>query len=94
MREGISNLFCKSLLTQPKRANVQLAVTNSVLFLSQSGPYHQDVNMAISEAAEYFSNLHTANRSQVVVFDIDETALSNLPVSIPNQQLTVALLTI
>lgn len=50
--------------------------------LFQSGPYHQDVNMAISEAAEYFSNLHTANRSQVIVFDIDETALSNLPVSV------------
>lgn len=47
----------------------------------QSGPYHEDVNLAISQAAEYFSNLHTANRSQLIVFDIDETALSNLPVT-------------
>ena len=47
----------------------------------QAGPYRQDVNLAISAAAEYFSTIHSANQTQVVVFDIDETALSNLPVS-------------
>ena len=91
MREGIPNLFCKSVLAYLKLANADSCHEFSAV-PSQSGAYHQDVNMAISEAAEYFSNLHTANRSQVVVFDIDETALSNLPVSTLHQELMDALL--
>lgn len=40
-----------------------------------------DVNTAVAQAVSYFDSLGNANRTQAVVFDIDETALSNLPVS-------------
>lgn len=47
----------------------------------QTKQYMVDVNTAIARAVSYFDSLGSANRTQAVVFDIDETALSNLPVS-------------
>ena len=47
----------------------------------QNKQYLVDVNIAIAQAISYFDSLGEANRTQAVVFDIDETALSNLPVS-------------
>ncbi|KAL3160146.1 hypothetical protein ABBQ32_010915 [Trebouxia sp. C0010 RCD-2024] len=45
----------------------------------QTKQYMVDVNTAIARAVSYFDSLGSANRTQAVVFDIDETALSNLP---------------
>ena len=47
----------------------------------QNKQYLVDVDTAITQAVSYFDNLGDANHTQAVVFDIDETALSNLPVS-------------
>lgn len=47
----------------------------------QNKQYLMDVDTAIAQAVSYFDTLGEANRTQAVVFDIDETALSNLPVS-------------
>ena len=47
----------------------------------QNKQYLVDVDTAIAQAVSYFDSLGEANRTQAVVFDIDETALSNLPVS-------------
>lgn len=47
----------------------------------QNKQYLVDVDTAIAQAVSYFDSLGKANRTQAVVFDIDETALSNLPVS-------------
>lgn len=48
--------------------------------LWQAGPYLKDVKIAANAAADYFDSVENVSRSQVVVFDIDETTLSNLPV--------------
>lgn len=47
----------------------------------QNKQYLVDVDTAIAQAFSYFDSVGEANRTQAVVFDIDETALSNLPVS-------------
>ncbi|DBA74924.1 hypothetical protein WJX79_004860 [Trebouxia sp. C0005] len=44
-----------------------------------AGPYLKDVKIAANAAADYFDSVENVSRSQVVVFDIDETTLSNLP---------------
>ena len=47
----------------------------------QNKQYLVDVDTSIAQAVSYFDTLGEVNRTQAVVFDIDETALSNLPVS-------------
>ena len=50
--------------------------------LLQIRQYLTDVRTAIAQASIYFDSQDSINRTQVVVFDIDETALSNLPVRV------------
>ena len=47
----------------------------------QNKQYLVDVDTSIAQAVSYFDTLGEVNHTQAVVFDIDETALSNLPVS-------------
>ena len=58
-------------------ANISCVTYDAV----QNKQYLVDVDTAIAQAISYFDSLGNANRTQAVVFDIDETALSNLPVS-------------
>lgn len=57
----------------------------------QNKQYLVDVDTAIAQAVSYFETLGEVNCTQAVVFDIDETALSNLPVSTPARHICIKL---
>ena len=45
---------------------------------------------AVAVAGSYFDSVQDVTRSQVIVFDIDETALSNVPVRFSASQAVLA----
>ena len=69
-----------SVLSSCRSPTCLFQLNQDLGFFWQVGPYLKDVKIAINAAADYFDNVENVSRSQVVVFDIDETTLSNLPV--------------
>ena len=92
MQNGVESLYCKwtlgstfpacaaSSVLSSYRSPTRVFELNQNLYIWQAGPYLRDVKIAVNAAADYFDNVENVSRSQVVVFDIDETALSHLPV--------------
>ena len=81
VEQSTGNTLCVSIAIMLANKPACTRLICSKRCLLQAGQYQRDVQTAINAAGMYFDGIRDANRSQNIVFDIDETALSNLPVS-------------
>lgn len=79
---GFSLFLGITVVTPPARDIVNLSVAKQdVARYYNSGEYHKDLNNIVNTSKKLFSSYYPLPTNAAVTFDIDDTALSTLPLS-------------